>query len=124
MTGAVRFGTTASIGELVDFGLVAQMDSGNLGIVTQSIIHTNDSTSTDGVTYTLANVASDIHYTCAGNGVKQMNIGSFETVKVSSSLLVAEDPTQNMQVATKQYVDQHAGVEVKLIMIVNIILSS
>ena len=109
MTGAVRFGTTASIGELVDFGLLAKMDSGNLGIVTQSIIHTNDSTSTDGVTYTLANVGSDIHYTCAGNGVKQMNIGSFETVKVSSSLLVAEDPTQNMQVATKQYVDQHAG---------------
>jgi hypothetical protein len=109
LTGAVRFGATASIGELVDFGLVAKMDSGNLGIVTQSIIHTNDSTSTDGVTYTLANVDSDIHYTCAGNGVKQMNIGSFETVKVSSSLLVAEDPTQNMQVATKQYVDQHAG---------------
>ena len=109
LTGAVRFGTTASIGELVDFGLVAKMDSGNLGIVTQSIIHTSDSTSTDGVTYTLANVGSDIHYTCAGNGVKQMNIGSFETVKVSSSLLVAEDPTQNMQVATKQYVDQHAG---------------
>ena len=109
LTGAVRFGTTASIGELVDFGLVAKMDSGNLGIVTQTIIHTNDSTSTDGVTYTLANVGSDIHYTCAGNGVKQMNIGSFETVKVSSSLLVAEDPTQNMQVATKQYVDQHAG---------------
>ena len=109
LTGAVRFGTTASIGELVDFGLVAKMDSGNLGIVTQSIIHTNDSTSTDGVTYTLANVDSDIHYTCAGNGVKQMNIGSFETVKVSSSLLVAEDPTQNMQVATKQYVDHHAG---------------
>ena len=109
LTGNVRFGTTASIGELVDFGLVAKMDSGNLGIVTQSIIHTNDSTSTDGVTYTLANVDSDIHYTCAGNGVKQMNIGSFETVKVSSSLLVAEDPTQNMQVATKQYVDQHAG---------------
>ena len=109
LTGTVRFGTTASIGELVDFGLIAKMDSGNLGIVTQSIIHTNDSTSTDGVTYTLANVGSDIHYTCAGNGVKQMNIGSFETVKVSSSLLVAEDPTQNMQVATKQYVDQHAG---------------
>ena len=109
LTGTVRFGTTASIGELVNFGLVAKMDSGNLGIVTQSIIHTNDSTSTDGVTYTLANVDSDIHYTCAGNGVKQMNIGSFETVKVSSSLLVAEDPTQNMQVATKQYVDQHAG---------------
>ena len=109
LTGSVRFGTTASIGELVDFGLVAKMDSGNLGIVTQSIIHTNDSTSTDGVTYTLANVDSNIHYTCAGNGVKQMNIGSFETVKVSSSLLVAEDPTQNMQVATKQYVDQHAG---------------
>ena len=109
LTGAVRFGTTASIGELVDFGLVAKMDSGNLGIVTQSIIHTNDSTSTDGVTYTLANLDSDIHYTCAGNGVKQMNIGSFETVKVSSSLLVAEDPTQNMQVATKRYVDQHAG---------------
>ena len=111
LTGAVRFGTTASIGELVDFGLVAKMDSGNLGIVAQSIIHTNDSTSTDGVTYTLANLDSDIHYTCAGNGVKQMNIGSFETVKVSSSLLVAEDPTQNMQVATKQYVDQHAGGE-------------
>ena len=109
LTGNVRFGTTASIGELVDFGLVAKMDSGNLGIVTQTIIHTNDSTSTDGVTYTLANVDSDIHYTCAGNGVRQMNIGSFETVKVSSSLLVAEDPTQNMQVATKQYVDQHAG---------------
>ena len=109
LTGDVRFGTTASIGELVDFGLVAKMDSGNLGIVTQNIIHTNDSTSTDGVTYTLANVGSDIHYTCAGNGVKQMNIGSFETVNVSSSLLVAEDPTQNMQVATKQYVDQHAG---------------
>ena len=108
LTGAVRFGTTASIGELVDFGLVAKMDNGNLGIVTQTIIHTNDSSSTDGVTYTLANVDSDIHYTCAGNGVKQMNIGSFETVKVSSSLLVAEDPTQNMQVATKQYVDQHA----------------
>ena len=109
LTGAVHFGTTASIGELLDFGLVAKMDSGNLGIVTQTIIHTNDSTSTDGVTYTLANVDSDIYYTCAGNGVKQMNIGSFETVKVSSSLLVAEDPTQNMQVATKQYVDQHAG---------------
>lgn len=109
LTGTVRFGTTASIDELVDFGLVAKMDSGNLGIVTQTIIHTNDSTSTDGVTYTLANVGSDIHYTCAGNGVKQMNIGSFETVKVSSSLLVAEDPTQNMQVATKQYVDQRAG---------------
>ena len=109
LTGAVRFGTTASIGELVDFGLVAKMDSGNLGIVTQTIIHTNDSTSTDGVTYTLANVDSDIHYTCAGNGVRQMTIGSFETVKVSSSLLVAEDPTQNMQVATKQYVDQHSG---------------
>ena len=109
LTGAVRFGTTASIGELVDFGLVAKMDRGNLGIVTQSIIHTNDSTSTDGVTYTLANLNSDLHYTCAGNGVRQMNIGSFETVKVSSSLLVAEDPTQNMQVATKQYVDKHAG---------------
>lgn len=108
LTGGVRFGTTASIGELVDFGLVAKMDSGNLGIVTQSIIHTNDSTSTDGITYTLANVGSDIHYTCAGIGVRQMNIGSFETVKVSSSLLVAEDPTQNMQVATKKYVDQHA----------------
>lgn len=109
LTGTVRFGTTASIGELTDFGLVAKMDSGNLAIVTQSIIHTNDSTSTDGVTYTLANVGSDIHYTCAGNGVRQMNIGSFETVNVRSSLLVAEDPTQNMQVATKQYVDQHAG---------------
>ena len=109
LTGTVRFGTTASIGELVDFGLLAKMDSGNLGIVTQSIIHTNDTTSTDGVTYTLANLDSDIHYTCAGIGVRQMNIGSFETVKVSSSLLVAEDPTQNMQVATKQYVDQHAG---------------
>ncbi len=109
LTGTVRFGTTASIGELVDFGLVAKMDSGNLGIVTQSIIHTNDSTSTDGVTYTLANVNSDIHYTCAGNGVKQMNIGSFETVKVSSSLLVAEDPVEDLQVATKRYVDQHSG---------------
>lgn len=119
LTGAVRFGTTASIGELVDFGLVAKMDSGNLGIVTQSIIHTNDSTSTDGVTYTLANVDSNIHYTCAGNGVKQMNIGSFETVKVSSSLLVAEDPTQNMQVATKQYVDQHAGGGGKTITVVD-----
>jgi len=119
LTGAVRFGTTASIGELVDFGLVAKMDSGNLGIVTQSIIHTNDSTSTDGVTYTLANVDSDIHYTCAGNGVRQMNIGSFETVKVSSSLLVAEDPTQNMQVATKQYVDQHAGGGGKTITVVD-----
>ena len=109
LTGTVRFGTSASIGELVDFGLVAKMDSGNLGIETQTIIYTNDLTSTDGVTYTLANVDSDIYYTCAGIGVRQMNIGSFETVKVSSSLLVAEDPTQNMQVATKQYVDQHAG---------------
>jgi hypothetical protein len=109
LTGAVRFGTTASIGELVGFGVVAKMDSGNLGIVTETIAHTNESTSTDGVTYTLANVGSDVHYTWSGNGVKQMNIRSFETVKVSSSLLVAEDPTQNMQVATKQYVDKHAG---------------
>lgn len=114
LTGGVRFGTTASIGELADFGLVAKMDSGNLGIVTQSIIHTNDSTSTDGVTYTLANLDSDIHYTCAGNGVKQMNIGSFETVKVSSSLLVAEDPTQNMQVATNSMSTSMLGAGVNM----------
>ena len=38
-----------------------------------------------------------------------MRFSGFQNVKFASSLLVDEDPSEAMQVATKQYVDKHAG---------------
>ena len=99
-----------------DFGFGVQSNGGSVGIVSNNIIHTDTPIALDSklITYSISDV-SDVpgttvkQYNCDGTGFQQMRFSGFQNVKFASSLLVDEDPSEAMQVATKQYVDQHAG---------------
>ena len=99
-----------------DFGFDVQTNGGSVGIVSNNIIHTDTPIALDSklITYSISDV-SDVpgttvkQYNCDGTGFQQMRFSGFQNVKFASSLLVDEDPSEAMQVATKQYVDQHAG---------------
>ena len=99
-----------------DFGFGVQTNGGSVGIVSNNIIHTDTSIAPDSklITYSISDVSvvpgtTVKQYNCDGTGFQQMRFSGFQNVKFASSLLVDEDPNEAMQVATKQYVDQHAG---------------
>ena len=99
-----------------DFGFGVQTNGGSVGIVSNNIVHTDTPIALDSklITYSISDV-SDVpgttvkQYNCDGTGFQQMRFSGFKNVKFASSLLVDEEPSEAMQVATKQYVDQHAG---------------
>lgn len=99
-----------------DFGFGVQTNGGSVGIVSNNIIHTDTPIALDSklITYSISDVSvvpgtTVKQYNCDGTGFQQMRFSGFRNVKFASSLLVDEDPSEAMQVATKQYVDQHAG---------------
>ena len=99
-----------------DFGFNVQTNGGSVGIVSNNIVHTDSPTNLDSksITYSISDVSivpgtTVKQYNCDGTGFQQMRFSGFRNVKFASSLLVNEDPNEAMQVATKQYVDQHAG---------------
>ena len=99
-----------------DFGFGVQTNGGSVGIVSNNIIHTDTPIALDSklITYSISNVSvvpgtTVKQYNCDGTGFQQMRFSGFQNVKFASSLLVDEDPKEAMQVATKQYVDKHAG---------------
>ena len=99
-----------------DFGFGVQTNGGSVGIVSNNIIHTDTPNALDSklITYSISDVSvvpgtTVKQYNCDGTGFQQMRFSGFQNVKFASSLLVDKDPSQAMQVATKQYVDQHAG---------------
>jgi hypothetical protein len=99
-----------------DFGFGVQTNGGSVGIVSNNIIHTDTPIAADSklITYSISDVSvvpdtTVKQYNCDGTGFQQMRFSGFQNVKFASSLLVDEDPSEAMQVATKQYVDQHAG---------------
>lgn len=112
-TGAqIDFEEGAHIAYATDFGFGVRSNAGSVGIVSNNIIHiAPDSKS---ITYSISDVSvvpgtTVKQYNCDGTGFQQMRFSGFRNVKFASSLLVDEDPSEAMQVATKQYVDQHAG---------------
>ena len=99
-----------------DFGFGVQTDGGSVGIVSNNIVHTDTPIALNSklITYSINDVSvvpgtTVKQYNCDGTGFQQMRFSGFQNVKFASSLLVDEDPSEAMQVATKQYVDQHAG---------------
>ena len=99
-----------------DFGFGVQTNGGSVGIVSNNIVHTDTPIALDSklITYSINDVSvvpgtTVKQYNCDGTGFQQMSFSGFQNVKFASSLLVDEDPSEAMQVATKQYVDQHAG---------------
>jgi len=99
-----------------DFGFGVQTNGGSVGIVSNNIVHTDTPIALDSklITYSISDVSlvpgtTVKQYNCDGTGFQQMRFSGFQNVKFASSLLVDEDPNEAMQVATKQYVDQHAG---------------
>jgi hypothetical protein len=99
-----------------DFGFDVQTNGGSVGIVSNNIVHTDTTPALDSklITYSINDVSvvpgtTVKQYNCDGTGFQQMRFSGFRNVKFASSLLVDEDPSEAMQVATKQYVDQHAG---------------
>ena len=116
-TGAqIDFEEGAHIAYATDFGFGVQTNGGSVGIVSQNIVHTDTPIALDSklITYSISDVSvvpgtTVKQYNCDGTGFQQMNFTGFQNVKFNSSLLVSEDPNEAMQVATKQYVDKHAG---------------
>lgn len=112
-TGAqIDFDEGAHIAYATDFGLGVRTNGGSVGIVSDNIIHIAADSKL--ITYSISDVSvvpgtTVKQYNCDGTGFQQMRFSGFRNVKFASSLLVDEDPSQAMQVATKQYVDQHAG---------------
>ena len=99
-----------------DFGFGVQTNGGSVGIVSNNIVHTDTPIALDSklITYSISDVSvvpgtTVKKYNCDGTGFQQMRFSGFQNVKFASSLLVDEDPSEAMQVATKQYVDKHAG---------------
>ena len=99
-----------------DFGFGVQTNGGSVGIVSNNIVHTDTPIAPDSklITYSISDVSvvpgtTVKQYNCDGTGFQQMRFSGFRNVKFASSLLVDEDPNEAMQVATKQYVDRHAG---------------
>ena len=124
LSGNLLMGTDAQIdfeegvhlAYTTDFGFGVQTNGGSVGIVSNNIIHTDTTTAADSklITYSISNIqvvpgTTVKQYNCDGTGFQQMRFSGFRNVKFASSLLVDEDPNEAMQVATKQYVDQHVG---------------
>ena len=116
-TGAqIDFEEGVHLAYATDFGFGVQTNGGSVGIVSNNIVHTDTPTALNSklITYSISNVSvvpgtTVKQYNCDGTGFQQMRFSGFQNVKFASSLLVDEDPSEAMQVATKQYVDQHAG---------------
>ena len=112
----IDFEEGAHLAYATDFGFGVQTNGGSVGIVSNNIIHTDTPIALDSklITYSISDVSvvpgtTVKQYNCDGTGFQQMRFSGFRNVKFASSLLVDEDPNEAMQVATKQYVDQHAG---------------
>ena len=116
-TGAqIDFEEGVHLAYATDFGFGVQTNGGSVGIVSNYIVHTDAPIAADSklITYSISDVSTVPgttvkQYNCDGTGFQQMRFSGFRNVKFASSLLVDEDPSEAMQVATKQYVDQHAG---------------
>ena len=116
-TGAqINFEEGAHLAYDTDFGFDVQTNGGSVGIVSNNIVHTDVPNALDSklITYSISDVSAVPgttvkQYNCDGTGFQQMRFSGFQNVKFASSLLVDEDPSEAMQVATKQYVDKHAG---------------
>ena len=116
-TGAqIDFDEGVHIAYATDFGFGVQTNGGSVGIVSENIVHTDTPITLDSklITYSINDVSvvpgtTVKQYNCDGTGFQQMRFSGFQNVKFASSLLVDEDPSEAMQVATKQYVDKHAG---------------
>ena len=113
MTGIVRFDETADVGVLPDFGFGVQMNSGNVGIVSQAIMHADAPLATDTsmVQHIIKTVDDHKEHDYAGINIKKMSVQGFQEVSFQPRVFVNADPKENYEVATKQYVDQHAGGE-------------
>ena len=111
MTGIVRFDETADVGVLPDFGFGVQMNSGNVGIVSQAIMHADTPLAADTsmVQHIIKTVGDHKEHDYAGIKIKKMNVQGFQEVSFQPRLFVNADPQENYEVATKKYVDQHAG---------------
>ena len=112
----IDFEEGAHLAYATDFGFGLQTNGGSVGIVSNNIVHTDTPIAADSklITYSISDVSvvpgtTVKQYNCDGTGFQQMRFSGFRNVKFASSLLVDEDPNEAMQVATKQYVDQHAG---------------
>ena len=112
----IDFEEGAHLAYATDFGFGVQTNGGSVGIVSENIVHTDTPIAADSklITYSISDVSivpgtTVKQYNCDGTGFQQMRFSGFRNVKFASSLLVDEDPKEAMQVATKQYVDQHAG---------------
>ena len=112
----IDFEEGAHIAYATDFGFGVQTNGGSVGIVSNNIVHTDTPIALNSklITYSISDVSivpgtTVKQYNCDGTGFQQMRFSGFQNVKFASSLLVDEDPSEAMQVATKQYVDQHAG---------------
>ena len=116
-TGAqIDFEEGVHLAYTTDFGFGLQTDGGSVGIVSNNIIHTDtpNALGSKSITYSINDVSvvpdtTVKQYNCDGTGFQQMRFSGFQNVKFASSLLVDENPSEAMQVATKEYVDQHAG---------------
>ena len=111
MAGIVRFDETADVGVLPDFGFGVQMNSGNVGIVSQAITHADTSLAADTsmVQHIIKTVGDHKEHDYVGINIKKMNVQGFQEVSFQPRLFVNADPQENYEVATKNYVDQHAG---------------
>ena len=112
----IDFEEGAHLAYATDFGFGVQTNGGSVGIVSNNIVHTDTPIALNSklITYSISDVSvvpgtTVKQYNCDGTGFQQMRFSGFRNVKFASSLLVDEDPSEAMQVATKQYVDQHAG---------------
>ena len=112
----IDFEEGAHLAYATDFGFGVQTNGGSVGIVSENIVHTDAPIAADSklITYSISDVSvvpgtTVKQYNCDGTGFQQMRFSGFQNVKFASSLLVDEDPSEAMQVATKQYVDRHAG---------------
>lgn len=112
----IDFEEGAHLAYATDFGFGVQTDGGSVGIVSNNIVHTNTPIALDSkvITYSINDVSvvpgtTVKQYNCDGTGFQQMRFSGFQNVKFASSLLVDEDPVEDLQVATKRYVDQHSG---------------
>ena len=116
-TGAqIDFEEGVHLAYATDFGFGVQTNGGSVGIVSNNIIHTDTPVALNSklITYSINNVSTVPgttvkQYNCDGTGFQQMRFSGFQNVKFASSLLVDEDPVEDLQVATKRYVDQHSG---------------
>ena len=111
MTGIVRFDETADVGVLPDFGFGVQMNSGNVGIVSQAIMHADTPLAADTsmVQHIIKTVGDHKEHNYAGINIKKMSVQGFQEVSFQPRVFVNADPQENYEVATKKYVDQHTG---------------